>query len=406
MITIPTFPFYILKIITNNKNMKKILFIIILCMFSLLSCQSKQHKKINVIDKTIKLNEEIEVKYPSINDSIDNLLLDNVKNTYNYIINNYDTIPNFSYQSYVNKKYISYLVNYKYLDKEMIQAYNYDLNNGKEIYFNISKIIEEINSNHNFNYNLNSLDQGFLNIIINNQNIDIYLSKYLTNKDIQTISVPFKEEYLLNEKIEILPSGCKKIALTFDDGPSTKTKEIVDLLQELNIKATFFVLGCNVKYYKDELEYIYEQGHEIGNHSYSHPNFKNLTLSEGLEEIEKTQDIIYEVIKHYPRVFRFPYGAINKEVLKKITLPTVLWSADSLDWKRYDSNIIINKVKKETHENGILLFHDFKYYNYSAIKTVINDLKKDGYTFVTLSELFGFYSDDDIKLGNVYYYKK
>ena len=85
MITIPTFPFYILKIITNNKNMKKILFIIILCMFSLLSCQSKQHKKINVIDKTIKLNEEIEVKYPSINDSIDNLLLDNVKNTYNYI---------------------------------------------------------------------------------------------------------------------------------------------------------------------------------------------------------------------------------------------------------------------------------------------------------------------------------
>ena len=155
-------------------------------MFSLLSCQSKQHKKINVIDKTIKLNEEIEVKYPSINDSIDNLLLDNVKNTYNYIINNYDTIPNFSYQSYLNKKYISYLVNYKYLDKEMIQAYNYDLNNGKEIYFNISKIIEEINSNHNFNYNLNSLDQGFLNIIINNQNIDIYLSKYLTNKDIQT----------------------------------------------------------------------------------------------------------------------------------------------------------------------------------------------------------------------------
>lgn len=395
----PTFSVYILKVITNNKNMKKILFIIILCIFSLLSCQSKQ--KINVIDKTIKLTEEIEVKYPSVNDNIDNFLLDNVKNTYNYIINNYDTIPNFSYQSYVNNKYISYLLNYKYLDKEIIKTYNYDLNNGKEIYFDSSKIIEEIN--HNSNYHLNKSDQGFLNIMINHQNIDIYLSKYLTNKDLQTITIPFKEEYLLNEKVEILSSSCKKIALTFDDGPSSKTKEIVDLLQELNIKATFFVLGCNVKYYKKELKYIYEHDHEIGNHSYSHPNFKNLTLNEGLEEIEKTQNIIYNEIKYYPRIFRFPYGAINKEVLKELTLPTVLWSADSLDWKRYDSNIIINKVKKETHENGILLFHDFKYYNYNAIKTIVNDLKKDGYTFVTLSELLGFYSDIDIKLGNVYY---
>lgn len=389
----------------NNKIMKKILFIISLCVILLTSCQTQMQNVVEVSEKTIKLTEEITINYPSINDFVDNEFLTSVESTYNYIINNYDTIPEFSYQYYKNENYVSYLVNYKYLDKTLIKTYNYNLKSNKQVYFNISKVINKINRAPNFKYHLTNVDGGFLNVLVNHQNLEIYLSKYLTNSKVEVFSFPFDEEYLTDEKFEIFPRGYKKIALTFDDGPSSKTTEIVDLLSELEIKATFFVLGSNVKYYKNELRYIYEHGHEIGNHSYTHPNFKKISINEGLEEIEKTQNAIYEVIKHYPRIFRFPYGAINKEILKNINLPTVLWSADSLDWKRGDSSTIIKRVEKEAHENGILLFHDFKYYNYNAIKTVVNDLKNKGYAFVTLSELLDFASDETIKMGKVYYYK-
>lgn len=130
---------------------------------------------------------------------------------------------------------------------------------------------------------------------------------------------------------------------------------------------------------------------------------KKITIEEGLAEIEKTQQIIYKTILHYPRVFRFPYGSVNKEILKRIDMPAILWNADSLDWQCFDSKIIIEKLKHEIKENGILLFHDFKYYNKEAITTIVNDLKQEGYVFVTISELFGFYTDEFAIGGKLYY---
>ena len=177
----------------------------------------------------------------------------------------------------------------------------------------------------------------------------------------------------------------------------------MDFLDELQIKATFFVLGCNVQKYREELKYIDDHHHEIGNHSYSHPNFQKLTLQEGLNEINQTQEIVYQTIQRYPRIFRFPYGLVNQAVLKGIRLPTVLWNADSLDWQCCDTQTIINKIKHEAKENGILLFHDFKHYNKVAITTIVNDLQKEGYRFVTISELLGFDSDEEMTKGSVIY---
>ena len=175
------------------------------------------------------------------------------------------------------------------------------------------------------------------------------------------------------------------------DIKNVSKKEIANLTNEELLK------------YKEELKYIYAHGHEIGNHSYSHPDFKKITIEEGLAEIEKTQQIIYKTILHYPRVFRFPYGSVNKEILKRIDMPAILWNADSLDWQCFDSKIIIEKLKHEIKENGILLFHDFKYYNKEAITTIVNDLKQEGYVFVTISELFGFYTDEFAIGGKLYY---
>ena len=384
--------------------MKKILFLITLLLWVLVSCNVNAKSQIMISAKKIEYGD-VSITYPSVGETVDELFLDSLKNTYNYLFNRYHVMPTITYKTYTTDNYVSYLVNYNYLGETLLKAYNYDLSTNKAVYFDCEKIIDKINKNENKQYHLTMADWGFMQIIIRNDFLDIYLSKYLTNNNYELVSIPRNEDSIKDDLPNTLTPKEKRIAITFDDGPSQKTREIVDLLTKLDIKATFFVLGSNVLYYKDELKYVYDHNHEIGNHSYSHPNFKKLSVASGLIEIEKTQQIIYDVIKHYPRLFRFPYGAVNKELMKKMNLPIVLWSADSLDWKRYDSSVIISKVKKEITENGIILFHDFKYYNYYAIETIVNDLKSDGYTFVTLSELLEFKTEEDMSLGKIYFNK-
>ena len=141
------------------------------------------------------------------------------------------------------------------------------------------------------------------------------------------------------------------------------------------------------------------------NHSYSHPDFRKLSLEQGLKEIEKTQAIVFKTIGRYPRIFRFPYGLVNKQILNNIKLPTILWNADSLDWQCCDTKTIIKRVEKEVKENGILLFHDFKNFNEEAIRIIVNDLKKQGFEFVTISELLEFRNEENMQLGKVIYSK-
>ena len=126
-------------------------------------------------------------------------------------------------------------------------------------------------------------------------------------------------------------------------------------------------------------------------------------IKEGLKEITTTQEIIFNITNHYPRVFRFPYGAVNKSVLKEINIPTVLWDVDSLDWQDHTTASIVKKVKGSVRKNSILLFHDFKYYNKEAITIVIKDLQKEGYTFVSVSKLLKFASEEDIKTGIIHF---
>ena len=386
--------------------MKKIfIFLFSLLLFiSIPSCKKKNKDipKYNLIEKQFIIDETKEVKYPSMNDEIDQILLVNIKNTYDVLKDNYNSEVNITYESHLNDQYVSYIFHYYYLDNQIIKTYNFDLKTNRQIDFHTQPLIEKINQMLTNHYVLTEKDIGFLQSMIIDSKLHVYVSSIITNDTIQEVVFDM-DRNLIAEDQNNENSKSKKIAITFDDGPSNKSKELVDLLEELDIVATFFILGCNASKYKEELKYIYAHGHEIVNHSYIHPDFKKITIEEGLAEIEKTQQIIYKTILHYPRVFRFPYGSVNKEILKRIDMPAILWNADSLDWQCFDSKIIIEKLKHEIKENGILLFHDFKYYNKEAITTIVNDLKQEGYVFVTISELFGFYTDEFAIGGKLYY---
>lgn len=389
----------------NNINMKKYLMLIIIILFVLLSCSKKKEKPFTykIVEKQTILLEDVSVEYPSITEQIDNKLLDDIKQTYTLIKKKYDVIPTIKYQEYLGDKYVSYLIDYMYLDCYIEKCYIYHLEKGERVYFNFDNIISSLKEITKLN--LSKTDEGFLKPIVKDDKIIVTMSKYLTGKADEKIELAFEDKYLTFAKKETPQLPLKVISLTFDDAPSPKTKELVDLLKSLEIKATFFILGCNLKYYKEELKYIYDNGHEIGNHSYSHPDFKKITVDKGIEEINKTQELIFDVINRYPRVFRFPYGSVNKEVLKQIDLATVLWSIDSMDWENYQTDVILSRVRSNLKNGGIILFHDFKYFNKEAITTIVKELQTEGYTFVTVSDLLSLNDINNFRLNKIYFTK-
>ncbi len=204
------------------------------------------------------------------------------------------------------------------------------------------------------------------------------------------------------EKISNIYNTSTKIAyLTFDDGPSSAvTPLILDLLKEENIKATFFVLGSNVKKYPDIVKRAYEEGHYIANHGYSH-NYKKIYKSDEavLEEYEKTEKAIQNAIgnKEYSsNLFRFPggyyggsYAAIKKKagnLLNKNNISYIDWNVLTGDAQGANTKAkIIKNVKKYTKDKGniVVLMHDSssKILTYETLKEVINYLKDEGYTF-------------------------
>lgn len=193
------------------------------------------------------------------------------------------------------------------------------------------------------------------------------------------------------------PKEEKVIALTFDDGPHpTYTNQILDILKEYDVKATFFVLGKFAEAYPDIIIRQWQEGHEIGNHTYSHVDAKRVSKKVLYNEYKKTQEIIENLINHQPRLFRPPYGSFDSQALDIVEMHDsiiVLWSAhqDSKDWSNPDVEEIVNTTLSNIRNGDIILFHDYVYYDESstveALKEIIPELKSRGYRFVTISEL-------------------
>lgn len=186
------------------------------------------------------------------------------------------------------------------------------------------------------------------------------------------------------------------VALTFDDGPHPKyTKEILDILDKYNAKATFFVVGKNAELYPEIVKEEHERGHEIGNHTYSHPNLRNISAMNFFEEITKTKEIIESITGVTPRLFRPPGGYLNNNIVDEVSSIeniSVLWSwrQDTRDWACTSSDIIVKNVIENLKDGDIILFHDYNAGNSptpDALEKILKALSEKGYSFVTVSDL-------------------
>lgn len=191
--------------------------------------------------------------------------------------------------------------------------------------------------------------------------------------------------------VDVSPVGDgmkKKVAITFDDGPNEDyTEELLAGLRERGVKATFFLLGKEVEKYPDIVSDIYADGHLIGTHSYEHVNLKNLSDTAAIEQVDKTNRAIHEITGEYPEYIRPPFGCWKCNLDYETTMIEVLWDVDPLDWKTSNSDVIAKRVVDKVEENDIILLHDASESSVVAAFKIIDELQREGYTFVTVEEI-------------------
>lgn len=187
-------------------------------------------------------------------------------------------------------------------------------------------------------------------------------------------------------KIDCDRAAC--VALTFDDGPGPYTAGLLDTLKKDGVRATFFMLGENVGAHRDVVRRMALEGHELADHSWSHPQLTSLSSAGVRSQIQRTQQAIAEASGGVrPTLMRPPYGAVDKHVERAVGMPMILWSVDTLDWRYHDVARNIRVGTREPKRGAIVLFHDIHKTSVQAIPKVAEGLKKRGFTFVTVSEL-------------------
>jgi peptidoglycan-N-acetylglucosamine deacetylase len=182
------------------------------------------------------------------------------------------------------------------------------------------------------------------------------------------------------------------IAMTFDDGPSAAlTPKLLDILGAHHIKATFFVIGENVAQHPEIVERAAREGHEIGNHSWSHPNLAKMSDEGVRRQLSRTDEVIKSATGTRPTLLRPPYGSITAREKRWIGdefgYQIILWDVDPYDWKRPGLAVVRNRILKETRPGSIVLSHDIHPGTIEAMPSTLDALEDKGFKFVTVSEL-------------------
>jgi len=197
----------------------------------------------------------------------------------------------------------------------------------------------------------------------------------------------------------------KFIALTFDDGPTSVTMQILDELAKYNARATFFVLGHRLADYPETTLRIVNEGHQIGNHSYSHKQLNKISPKELYAELDKANEAIFKATGVTPTILRPPYGAFNKKVIEAAEvrgMAVIHWSLDPVDWvEGVSASKVSQRVLKNVKEGDIILLHDLYPQSGQAAATILKELTERGFSFVTVDELITHYSTK-IEPGSVY----
>jgi len=182
------------------------------------------------------------------------------------------------------------------------------------------------------------------------------------------------------------------IAMTFDDGPSaTLTPKLLDLLAAHHIKATFFVIGENVAEHPEIIARAAREGHEIANHSWSHPNLGKMSDESVRRQLQQTDDAIKNATGKRPTLMRPPYGSITARekrwIHNEFGYDIILWDVDPYDWRRPGPAVVRARILKETRPGSIVLSHDIHPGTIEAMPSTFDELEAKGFKFVTVSEL-------------------
>lgn len=413
--------------------MKKIILFIFLLL--LCSCSSKINYSYSI--KTIieeNPNTLIAINYPKTNIKKINKNIQNyIDETYNNFLKSYNEISFLEKKHELNIDYLHYNFSNKYISIVLFKhisssnnelvinevfSYVYDIEENKEINF---KTLIDTNDVANFKdliYNLlfenygnyidlnkvTTIDYNNIKFAIKNDELILFFegSKLCNNyNEILEIHIPITYLKKLNQlnkvskqdveyiepTINYIDISKPVVALTFDDGPSRYTDEILDTLKKYDSNATFFVLGNKIEDYNNTIIKMYKNGNEIGNHSYNHRWLTRLSSEEQREQIEKTQEIIKNYTNYTPIYLRPTYGSVNKKLKNNTNLKIMLWNIDTKDWKYKDIDTIVNNALKDVEDGSIILMHDTYKRTSEAVKEIVPELIKQGYQLVTISEL-------------------
>jgi len=197
--------------------------------------------------------------------------------------------------------------------------------------------------------------------------------------------------------------GTKMVALTFDDGPSNNTNTILDVLEQFDAKATFFVVGSRVPSYSSQLKRESDMGCEIGSHTYNHSYLTKLSVEEMQKEIDDTNKIVAQVTGHETTCIRPPGGFYNSDVIQRINCPIVMWDIDTLDWKSRNAESVANIATSNIKDGDIILMHDLYASTAEAVKSIVPALISQGFKIVTVSELLNAKCPNGAVDGMIYY---
>ncbi len=188
-------------------------------------------------------------------------------------------------------------------------------------------------------------------------------------------------------KVERL-KGKKLVALTFDDGPSRETTgRLLDILKEKKVKATFFAVGRMAEAAPELLKRERDEGHVVASHSMTHRNLATATEAEIRWEMDEVDRVFTAALGEKPTLIRPPYGAISDLTRRTVAQPLMLWSVDPVDWRERNAESVRSKAVGAAFDGAVILMHDIYTSTVDAVPRVIDELRAQGYEFVTLPEL-------------------
>lgn len=379
---------------------------------------NKDNKKIGEVMHYNDDNDELYVSlyYPKTESKKLNNLVDNYyksylkeqKSTNNKEIIYMDYAINEQFDQFIN---LTLTIN-RYDENDIVKNTNkkifaYDLKNEKIL--TVSDCLRRNYKNALTNITgIDKIESNNTNIEVGKKSFTIYTDDKLKNK----VEINYEENKdlirLANKNIpsnaplnvkepapqpEIDPNK-KMIAITLDDGPhKTNTLRTIELFEKYNGRATFFMLGKNVKLYPETVKTVYEHGFEIGSHSWDHPDLRKLDAAGVSKQITDTQNEIFKITGFDPAIIRPPYGATNdvsKQVIANNNMKIALWNLDSEDWKLKDANKIRDVIVNKAFDGAVILIHDIHTFTIDGLEMALQQLSDNGYQFVTLDTLMQY----------------